>query len=322
MMRRASIILPLLVASAATAQPTNTKTLADQLFRQGRDFAKAGNWAEACPKFEASLQYDPAIGTKLNLAACYEWIGKPASAWGLYREVIEEATRTRDKRLAVAKKSAAKLEPTLPKLMILPPSPEPPGLVVERDGVVIAPAELGTGIYVDPGPHHIKASAPGFVAHEHDVEAVESKGVSYAIPPLEPAPVVPETVMTAGQPIDAPAPRSNRRLIGVSVGVGGLAIASVGLVFGARASGKLNDAKELCGGDLVCPRDDVAAGQALVDDSRAAATISTVLVVAGGVAVVAGIVLVVTAPSRSERSLAVVPVITDEHAGLSAVGRF
>jgi tetratricopeptide (TPR) repeat protein len=103
-------IAVLAMTGVAHAQSGDVKALAEQLFNQARDLAKANRWSEACPKFEASLRYDPVLGTRLNLAACYEHIGKLASAWGLYRESIELAKKAGDlKRHEYAQKQAAAL---------------------------------------------------------------------------------------------------------------------------------------------------------------------------------------------------------------------
>ena len=97
-MRRvlAMIMVMWVVGGRAHAQPGASSTIAEQLFNQARDLAKANQWVEACPKFEASLRYDPVLGTQLNLATCYEHIGKLASAWGLYREATELANKAGD----------------------------------------------------------------------------------------------------------------------------------------------------------------------------------------------------------------------------------
>ena len=98
-MRRVSVLvwmLSIAIPLSALAQPSDNKALAEQLFNQGRELAKANNWTAACPKFEASLRYDAALGTKLNLATCYEHVGKLASAWGLYRDAAELAARAND----------------------------------------------------------------------------------------------------------------------------------------------------------------------------------------------------------------------------------
>src|SRR5215468_6268206 len=116
------------VTGRAQAQTPEGRSsvLAEQLFYQGQDLVKAGNWVEACPKFEASLRYAPVLGTELNLATCYEHIGKLASAWGLYRESVELAKKAGDtKRAEYAQKQATALEPRLPKLAISAPANAP-----------------------------------------------------------------------------------------------------------------------------------------------------------------------------------------------------
>ena len=60
-------------AHAQTAEST-------KLFEEGRALAKAGNFTEACAKFETSLSLDPAVGTKLNFADCHEHLGHFALA--------------------------------------------------------------------------------------------------------------------------------------------------------------------------------------------------------------------------------------------------
>src|SRR4051812_36727114 len=164
-------------ADAQSPSPSgNSSALAEQLFNQARDLAKANQWAEACPKFEASLKYDPVLGTRLNLAACYEHIGKIASAWSLYRQAVDLATQAGDaKRRDYARRQAASLEPRLPRLVITAPANSPPGLLVMRDGTPIDPAALGVPLYVDPGPHEIAASAPGLVTVTQTVTVVEAE---------------------------------------------------------------------------------------------------------------------------------------------------
>src|SRR3954452_3723875 len=138
-MQRALGLIPvvLVVVGHAHAQSNDAGSLAEQLFNQARDLAKAGKWTEACPKFEASLRYDPALGTRLNLATCYEKVGKIASAWGIYRDAAELAGKAGDpKRRDYALKQAVALEKRLPKLTITAPA-QTAGLAVTRDGVPI-----------------------------------------------------------------------------------------------------------------------------------------------------------------------------------------
>lgn len=331
-MRRVLVMIAVSFAAGsahAQAPVGGSNTLAEQLFNQARDLAKANQWAEACPKFEASLRYDPVLGTRLNLATCYEHVGKLASAWGLYRESIDLAKKANDpKRAAYAQKQAAALEPRLPKLAISAPANPPAGFVVKRDDTTVDPGALGVGLYVDPGPHKVVASAPGFVEATLSVTLTEGKTEALTIPDLVAKPDAPPVAETrpVAQPIDdgEPGPRSKTRMY-AALGVGGAGVAAVavGLVFGVKARGSYNDAKALCGDDMVCPAANLAQDQKLVSDARSSATISTVLVIGGGAAIAAGVILYLTAPRSHERATArLVPVAHDGGAGLALTGAF
>jgi hypothetical protein len=61
----------------------------------------------------------------------------------------------------------------------------------------------------------------------------------------------------------------------------------------------------------------------LTRDARSSATVSTVLVVTGGAAILAAAAVYLTRPDPRERSAArLVPVVDDRSAGLAIVGRF
>jgi hypothetical protein len=316
----------------AQSQEGNSSALAEQLFNQGRDLVKANQWAEACPKFEASLRYDPVLGTRLNLATCYEHIGKLASAWGLYRESVELAKKAGDtKRAEYAQKQAASLEPRLPKLAISAPASPPAGFVVKRDETTVDAGALGVALYVDPGTHHVSASAPGFETFTVTVTLGEGKTETIAVPNLTARPAAPvaSAVEKPAQPVEpepAPAgsiPRS-RKYLAFGLGGAGVVAVGVGLVFGAQASSKNSDAKNLCGSDLACT-DMAAYTQAKQDvsDAKSKATVSTVLIGVGLAAIAGGVVVLVTAPREPERATAhLVPVVHDGGAGLALTGVF
>lgn len=331
-MMRYALTLVMLVSALvgrAQAQSADSSALAEQLFNQARDLVKANKWAEACPKFEASLRYDPVLGTRLNLATCYEHIGRLASAWGLYRESIDAAKKAGDsKRADYAQKQATALEPRLPKLAISAPVNKPAGFVVKRDGTPIDAGELGTALYVDPGTHEVVASATGYEAYTVTVTVVEGKTETLSIPPLvaKPAASTEEKKPEDEQEVDTAAISAKarqRKFIALGLGGGGVVALAVGLVFGAKASSSYDDAKKLCGDDLVCSMENFDKGKKLVSDARSAGTISTVLVGVGIAAAAAGVVVYVTRPKAAERATArLVPVPHEGGAGLALVGSF
>ena len=331
-MMRYALTLMMLVSGLvgrAHAQSADASALAEQLFNQARDLVKANKWAEACPKFEASLRYDPVLGTRLNLATCYEHIGKLASAWGLYRESIDAAKKAGDsKRADYAQKQATALEPRLPKLAISAPVNKPAGFVVKRDGTAIDSGELGSALYVDPGTHEVVASAAGYEPYTVTVTVLEGKTETLSIPPLvaKPAADTEDKKPDGDQEVDTAAISAKarqRKLIALGLGGGGVVAIGVGLVFGAKASSTYSDAEKLCGKDLVCSMENFDRGKKLVSDARSAGTISTVLVGVGVAAAAAGAIVYFTAPKAPERATArLVPVPQQGGAGLALVGTF
>lgn len=325
-----SVLLVSLVLPATAHAQASDPVLGEQLFEQGRELAKQNNWAEACPKFEASLRADPALGTRLNLATCDEKIGKLATAWGLYRESAEQATKAGDKKrhdYAVAQ--AAALEKRLPRLELDAPKTMPEGVTITRDGTSIDPGVLGTSLYVDPGLHEIVVAAPGYEIATLAVTSSEGKLDKLPLPELtkakvaEPPPPPPHDEprpVAAVLPPPPPPAESHRKVIGLGVAGGGLAVAAVGLVFGYESRSSWNKAKDICGTDLVCDGDEqYTPGHKAAQDASSQATVSTVLVTVGAAAVATGVVLWLTAPSDHRDRVSVAPSI-DAHGGGLVVG--
>ena len=98
----------------------------------------------------------------------------------------------------------------------------------------------------------------------------------------------------------------------------------IGLIVGAGARSTYGEVKALCGADLVCDTGPTfARGQQLVSDARWQAKISTVTVVAGGAAVLTGLVVWLTAPrERPTEATRVVPIVTTKDVALAITGRF
>ncbi len=165
--QRAAILAAVLFFFASVGR-ANDPARAQALFTEGRALFAQGKLVEACAKFEESNKADPAFGTQLNLAACYEKLGKTASAWAL---LVALASSGSDERAKYAGERAAQLEPSLSKLTLSVPN-APAGTEVKRDGVAVSTASYGLAVPVDPGHHVIDATAPGKRFHrEVDVPA-------------------------------------------------------------------------------------------------------------------------------------------------------
>src|SRR5262249_8946297 len=140
------------------------RAAADALYDAAGKLMKAGSFAEACPKLEASQRLDPGIGTLIRLGYCYAHpsVGKTASAWAAFNEAEGMARKAGDKRADDAAKQARLLEPKLSKLLLdVAQETRGAGIEVLRDGKPVDAAVWGTALPVDPGKHVIEAVHSG-----------------------------------------------------------------------------------------------------------------------------------------------------------------
>lgn len=318
------IAVLLVCATTAAADPG-----AEAAFSRGREMLKVGNYAEACEAFEESQRLRPRADTLFNIALCSEQLGKLATALALHRQLSQ--TLDTASRRAKSAELAAQLEPRVPRLKILVGEARkrtrrpPPQLEVRVNGILVTNY---TDLPIDLGTNPITAVAPGFLDWSGQVSAeAEAAPVTVTIDlerdpdaragvgPADPDP--PEPVEP---PVDRPA-SSNRKAYAVtSIAMGGVAVGG-GLMFGYLASTAWNDAKTICGDDNECTDDQFARANPLREKASTRGTLATVMSVAGGVAVVVGVVLYVTTPS-STRSVAIAPTGSAESAGVIVFGRF
>ncbi|WP_437805522.1 hypothetical protein [Sorangium sp. So ce1078] len=159
---------------------------AQALFDAARQLMAQGKYADACPKLEESQRLDPGIGTRFNLAACYEQLGRTASAWSTFLDVAGAAKAAGQvEREKVARQRATALEPRLIRLTITAPADAPADLQVKRDGAPVGRAQWGMPVPVDPGKHTIEAAAAGRSPFVKTVELTRAGATeTVAIPPL------------------------------------------------------------------------------------------------------------------------------------------
>lgn len=144
----------------AHAEDTRDPAAAEALFREGRSAAQKKDFSTACAKFRESNRLDPAVGTVFNIADCEEKLGRLATSWTLFQEVVQRLPND-DNRRAIAGERAHALEARIPTLNVhLAPS-QRAEVVVRRDGVVLGGASLDTALPVDPGEHTVIVEAPG-----------------------------------------------------------------------------------------------------------------------------------------------------------------
>ncbi|WP_437621024.1 PEGA domain-containing protein [Sorangium sp. So ce1151] len=253
-------------ARAQQQQPPRDPVAAEALFKAARALVDKGDYAAGCPKFEASLELNPSASTMINLARCHEREGKVATAWHDYNRAIvlnrETAGEQRRRGLEeIAQKGISDLDARVPKLRVVVKS-APSGAEVQRDGTPVPAAALGEPLPVDPGPHEIRASAPGHETETRSVTLREGESVTVEL-----------TLRPAARPTAATAPEKAKEAPGGGVptwawvsGAAGIALAgaSVGfLIDDLSAIGALRDScREVTGGTYCKPGYDFAADNA------------------------------------------------------------
>jgi hypothetical protein len=322
-------VLALAFAASSLAWPASAQTVADKaaaegLFDQGRSAMQEGDFAKACGLLERSQHIDPAVGTLLYLAECYEKSGRTASAWATFREAADAAMAAKDpQRARTGRERSQRLEPMLSRLTIqvAPETQQLPGLTVDRRDKPIQPALFNVAVPTDPGEYTITASAPGYEPMTLTIAVPERAGrVSVTIPALRKS-AEPDKGATATATSGSPAGSlgtsrpagaadasgaaitpsttstemhsSGQRTMGLIVGVAGVVGVGIGTYFGLRAFSKYGDAKDLCP-STGCTS---AEGPTLKDEATNAATAANIAFGVGLVALAGGAVLYLTAPS-------------------------
>jgi hypothetical protein len=296
----AILVATLLLSRTASAQ---NAPAAETLFIEAEALVESGKFAAACPKFAESQRLDPQLGTLLHLGDCYEKNGQTASAWATFREAAELATTKGDSRAQVAKARAEALASKQSTLaVVVTKESEIPGLEVERDGQAIHAAMWGTPVAIDPGTYRVVARAPNREPWTHEVTVKEPGKTIVAVPLLalhSPAAAPPASPGAAqpSPPHTEPASSTLRTTGWILTGAGALGLIGSG-AFLAVAGSKSSDADAVCPSGTGCTRDEINRYDQLYSDAESSMTTSRVLLGVGGALLVAGVVLVLIAPSN------------------------
>lgn len=322
--------------AAADASPAE-KAAAEALFREAVAFIEQNQIGPACEKFAASQAIDPALGTMLRLADCYDRAGKTASAWALFDQAASTArTANQPERERIAVERAKELESRLSKVVVSLTGAAPPGLEVRLNGEVIPTASLGSALPVDPGPLVVELRAAGYRTLEKRFEiAMGPASATLELPALEPAPK--DYALPAGGSSDAAEtapkaaatsggePGSTQRVLAYVAGGVGIAGLVASGVLGYKAYDANQSSLDRCLSDE--PNACTSEGKALRDDARMFGNFATVAGAAGGALLAVSVVLFVTAPSAEPRAETaarswIMPYVSPRDARVEVGGRF
>jgi hypothetical protein len=322
---------------AAAAQPSDAdKATARTLTVEGYEALEKKDFAGALERFTRADSMFHAPTITLGIARAQVGLGKLVAAREIYNRLVHEeipANASAGFKTAIedGKRDLSALERRIPYVTIHvqgAPSPR-----ITLDGADVPAAALGVRRPVDPGKHVIRATAAGLAPSEKAVTLGEGKSevVKLELKPEAPAPpgAAPPAIAAGAPPPPAAedqastpqeqpgAPMHVRRKVGIAVGSVGIVSVGLGVGVGVAALGVRSDLQKACPEPKSCPRSQ----QSNLDRYNLLGNTSTALIIAGGVAAVAGVVLFATAPkAQRENKAFVAPVIGVGYAG--AQGRF
>jgi hypothetical protein len=315
---RMGVTVALTVASAV-ARADDSDATAD--FNYGLSEMMAHRYSTGCPALERSLQRDARPGTLFTLAECTLKWGRTASALASYKQYLalyermpseQKAKQAERARIASAERDA--LETSVPRLSVRLPEGAPPGVVVQRDEVVLDATVLGVAIAVDPGEHVVRTRLPDGAASEQRVTLADGEGriVFATLPGPAPAapssllmptpvPIAPSPAFSAVEPLPPSRGAGTRRpwlLLAGGIGVGGGVVAGIA---GGLAVAKQSTIASECSASGACrSQRGVDAGNSAHD----LANVETVALAAAGVGLAAALILWLTEPGPPRRTSA------------------
>jgi hypothetical protein len=327
------VLTALVIFTAATSARADAQ--AEEYFQLGKAAMARGEYAKACPLFEASKKLEDTLGTLLNLADCHQQAGKVATAWGEFIEAEQRARAAKkDERAVFAHDRAEVLRKKLPRMKLrISPAARVEGLEIRVDGKAVPPEAWDVGVPVDPGKRNVAVSAPGKLPQSvfTTVDPVEGEAlvVPVDIPVLKDAPKSappPSSGPTDAAEIEAVASARARRTAGYVVSGIGIAGLAVGGVFGGLGLSAMSDERNACKAKT-CFNDGLPGDtyQKAADARTAAVTDINVAAIGGGVGLCAlgvGIYLLATSSPKLPAKTAIAPSVGPGHQGVTILGEF
>jgi tetratricopeptide (TPR) repeat protein len=274
-------------------------TTAEAVFDEGVKLLNEGKYDEACSTLDRAVDLagGNAVGGLLLLGECREKQGRPASAWAVYRRAFAAAHQQNDARETKASDAIARLEPTLPRLVVhvAPALAARQDLTIERGGAPLPREAWDVALPVDPGSVEIVAELPGVDPHHERIDVAagpktyEAKVEPWASalppnPPPNPNPKPPPDVTPSGL-----RPVGMAGIVVGSVGAIGL-FTGIGIGFLAQSDyvDAFADPANQCSGNLCNQR-----GKDAIDAARSKGNIGTGVAIGGAILLAGGATMLI-----------------------------
>lgn len=299
------------------------------VFRQAQLLLEGGQIELACETFERSLHLQSGVGTKFNLADCWQRLGRTASAHALFSDVVASTKEAgQSDRAALAQTRVDALTAVLSRVDLQLESQE--DLTVSVDGEALPSSSLKAPIALNPGKHELRGERPGYRPWTLEVNVPAGPVLVVLVAPkseaLEPAPRVeapPPAPLLApaspasDDPVREQGPSSAQQALRYSL----LGVGVIGLAAGATMAKLFYDsneqAKGICPTSRNCTREEIDSHARHVADARNSRTWAWI---GGGVgvgALVTSIVLWSSDSDSQEDEAALEPWLADADVGAS-----
>lgn len=284
-----------------------------KLFVEGRELLVKKQYDAACKAFTESQTLDPAVGTQLNLALCYEEWGRTATAYRAYVEAEKLAIDRKDDRAAAARQRIDAVAVRVPHLQVVIPEAMPAGATFTVDEVPTERAQLVDDLLLDPGDHVIVVSITG--REPTDTQVVLAEGERKEITLKVPAPPVTTQVVTVTR-------RHKGKLYGgMALTAGGVGLVTVAGLVALGARSDYRSVGDRCSGGVCSDQE----ATDITNDARSKANQMTFVAAGGAVLLGVGVILMLTSKQTALETIevqgvSVTPMITPELVGLSFGG--
>lgn len=305
-------------AHAQSPSPADLQRARTQ-FQHGIELEQAGNWSEAIQQFRdvGVVRMTPQV--RFHIAYCEEGLGRLVTALGGYELALAQADQVGPDFKNEAEEAVTRLRARIPKLLI-ERGTNADAALVQLDGVDLGVTSIGQEVPLDPGPHTVTATAPGYSQFTTTAELKEQETTRVTIE-LAPEPTPAEKPPVERQVVIVPPPGPDRTIPYVVGGVGVGVLAVSGVLLALRLATK-SELENNCPDRNHCGESNYDIYRRLKTYSVAAPLVATIGVGCIGTAVALILLEKKPDPKKAAARVAVLPAAPNALAGVSVDYRF
>lgn len=315
---------PLFVTPELFAQDDDALTEARSKFQRAIELKQAANYGGALKLFRevGAVKMTPQV--RYHIATCEEKLGQLVAALGGYELAINSGDEMPAEFIAEVQSSIDDLKARIPKV-IVERGEGAEAASIELDGVALGESSIGVEIPVNPGPHVVAGTAPGYELFQETITVEEGSVETLSIQMSKPQKA--EESLTP--PPQEPAPRFG--LLPYVVGGSGIVVTIAGATLLGVSQVNVGKIKKICDGTdcSAVSDDDKDQVEKLEAGARGMEVAGWVGLGVGLAATTAGVVMYVldrntTRESVSARktNVSVLPLVSERTFGFHLSGTF